>query len=83
MLQCDQKRGKKKKNSNNSFLKANVTDQFVVMTFFFSLFTATPLAHGSSWPRGQIGTAPETYTTATATQDLSHICNICRSLWQY
>ena len=25
----------------------------------------------------------QAYTTATATEDPSHICNLCRSLWQY
>ena len=37
---------------------------------------ATPEAYGSSWARGRIGAAAVAYTTATATQDLSCICNL-------
>ena len=38
----------------------------VCETYFFFLFTATPSAYGSSWTRGQIGTAAEANATATA-----------------
>ena len=31
---------------------------------FFFLFRAAPIAYGSSWSRGQIGAAADTYTTA-------------------
>ena len=42
---------------------------------FFFLFMAVPAAYGSSPARGRIGVAGEAYTTATATSDLSHICD--------
>ena len=38
----------------------------VVRIFF--LFTATPVAYGSSWARGQIKAAAVSYAIATATQ---------------
>ena len=50
--------------------------------FFFFLFIAAPAAHGSSWSRGQIRTAVEDNTTATATGDLSCICDLSFSLRQ-
>ena len=50
--------------------------------FYFCVFVATPVAHGSSWARGQVGTTAEASTTATATPDLSHICDICPNLQQ-
>ena len=50
--------------------------------FYFCFFLATPVAHGSSWARGQVGTTAEASTTATATPDLSHICDICPNLQQ-
>ena len=43
--------------------------------FFFFLFTAASVAHGSARARGLIGAAAEAYTTAT--QDPSLICDIC------
>ena len=49
--------------------------------FFFFLFTATPVAYGSS----RLGVESELqsgYATATATLDLSHICDLHLSLWQ-
>ena len=45
-------------------------------SFFFFLFTTTPASYGSSLLRAQIRAAAEAYTTVTATQDLSHICNL-------
>ena len=44
--------------------------------FFFFFFRATPVAFGSSHARGPIGAAAASYTTATAKQDLSHICEL-------
>ena len=41
---------------------------------------ATPVAYRSSQARGQIEAAAEGYTTATATLDPSHICNLRQSL---
>ena len=47
--------------------------------FFFCLFRATPAAYG----RSQLGVESElqlpVYTTATTTQDLSHICDLYHS----
>ena len=50
--------------------------------FFFFFSTATPAAYGSSQARGQIGAATGDYATATATQDLSRICDLRRILQQ-
>ena len=43
---------------------------------------AAPLAYGSSWARGQIRATAEANATATATPDLSRICDLCCSLCQ-
>ena len=64
-----------KKSDNND----NNSATYVFNSFFF-LFTAAPEACGSSQARGQIEAAAEAYTTATATPDLSCICNLCCSL---
>ena len=60
---------------------------WLFVSFFFSfsffLFTSTPVANRSSQARGQIRAAAETYTTATAMQDPSRICDLHHSLWQY
>ena len=48
----------------------------------FNLLQATPEAYGSSQARGRIGAAAAGYTTATATQDLSLICDLHHSSWQ-
>ena len=50
---------------------------------FLFIFLLPPAAYGSSQARGQIRAAAETYTTATATQDPSCICDLHHSLWQY
>jgi len=42
--------------------------------FFFFFLRAEPVAYGSSQARGPIGATA--YATATATQDLSHVCNL-------
>ena len=43
---------------------------------------ATSVAYGVSQARGQTATAAGAYTTAIATHDLSHICDLHCSLWQ-
>jgi len=40
------------------------------------------VACGSSQVRGRIGVGAAAYAAATATWDLSHICDLCYSLWQ-
>ena len=50
--------------------------------FLFVCFMATPAAYGSSWAKSWIGAIAEAYATATATPDLSCICNLCCILWQ-
>lgn len=51
---------------------------------FFSLFMAVPVAaYGGSCARGRIEAAGAAPTTATATLDLSCICKLHCSLWQY
>ena len=45
------------------------------LSFFSFFFTAAPAANGSSLARGQIRGATEAHATATATWDLSHICD--------
>ena len=51
--------------------------------FFFPLCMAAPAAYGSSLARGPFGAAAGTYTTATATPDLSHIFDLRCSLGQH
>ena len=50
--------------------------------FFFFLFRAVPVACGSYQARDQIGAATAVLATATATQDLSHVCDLNHSSWQ-
>ena len=50
-----------------------------MVCFFFCLFKATPMAHGGPPARGRIGAV----ATATATCDLSRICNPHHSSWQH
>ena len=42
---------------------------------FFCLFRAEPAAYGCSQVRGRIRAVASGLATATAVQDLSHICN--------
>ena len=44
---------------------------------------AVLVAYGYSWTRGRIGATAAAYTTATATQEPSCICDLCHSLWQH
>ena len=53
-----------------------------ILFIFFFLFMATRGAYGNSQARGQIELKLPTYTTATATQDPSFICNLRHSLRQ-
>ena len=51
---------------------------------FFSFFLGpAPVAFGSSQARGQIGVQLPVYTTATAMQDPSHVCDLYHILRQY
>ena len=56
---------------------------FFTFFFFFLVFfvfsRAAPMAYGSFQARDQIGNTVLTYTTATATQDLSHVCELHHS----
>ena len=55
-------------------------DTFLFFFFiYFLLFRATPAARGSSQTRGQI----RAYPTATAMQDLSHVCSLHHRSWQH
>ena len=49
----------------------------ILMMLFFFLFKAKPASYGSSQPRGGIGDGTAGPHQATATQDLSHICDLC------
>ena len=49
---------------------------------FLIFFRATSVVYGSSQARGHIRAAAATYATATATRDLSHVCNLHHSSWQ-
>ena len=56
---------------------------FVFFCLFVCLFfRSTPMACGSSQVSGRIELQLPTYTTATATRDSSHICDLHHSLWQ-
>ena len=48
--------------------------RYLEVIFFFLLFRDTPAAYGGSQARA--------YTTVTATQDLSHVCDLHHSSWQ-
>ena len=50
--------------------------------FIFYLFRAIPAAYGSAQSRGQIRAAATACTTATATQDPRHICDLYHSSQQ-
>ena len=50
--------------------------------FCFCFLRAAPVAHGESQARGQIGAEAKAHTTATATPDPSHICDLHCSSWQ-
>ena len=49
---------------------------------FFFFFAATPVTYGSSRAKGQVQPQLLAYSTAAATPDPSHICNLCDTLRQ-
>ena len=53
-----------------------------VLFFYFLLFRATPIAHGV--PRLGVGSGLQllAYITASATPDLSCVCDLHHSSWQ-
>ena len=56
---------------------------FFFLFFVFCLFRAIPAAYGGSQARGLIGaTELPAYTTATATPEPSHVCNVHHSSQQ-
>ena len=71
--------------SSKSFIVSSLTFksliQFEVFVCFLP-FRTTPTAYGVSQAKGQIGATVVSLHTATATQDLSHICNLHQSSWQ-
>ena len=56
-----------------------------VLHHFFFFLRPQPVTYGSSQARSQIGAAAEPYATAiaTATLNLSSICELHHSLWQH
>ena len=59
------------------------TPIFLFFSFFFFLnFRATLVAYGGSQGRGPIRAVATVYATATATLDLSCICNLHHISWQ-
>ena len=57
--------------------------QFHTFIFFFFLFRATPTIYGSSQVRVKSELQLLAYTTATATQDLSCVCDLHHSSWHW
>ena len=53
---------------------------FYFFHFFFSFYA--PVVHGSPGLGVEVELQLPVYTTATATQDLSHTCDLCRSSQQ-
>ena len=56
---------------------------YYYLFIYFLLFRAAPMAYGVS----RLGVESElqlpAYTTATATPDTSHVCNLHHSSWQH
>ena len=52
----------------------------VAVIFFSFFFMAVPYGNSGLGVKLELQLWP--YTTTTATLDLSHICNLCLSLWQ-
>ena len=68
------------------YFKKMVNSISYLKMHFFSLsflFTTTPAIYGSSQTKGGIRAASAAYTTATATLDPSHICDLCQHLQQH
>jgi len=55
----------------------------LISFFFLFLFTATLAIYGSPWTRGQMGAVVVAYATATATPDLSCVCQLYCGLQQH
>ena len=53
------------------------------INFFLVFFRVVSAAHGCSQARGRIGATAASLVTATATQDLSHVCDLHYSSRQY
>ena len=68
-------------NFNITWLVAGPQSLIVRHWIFFFLFRATPATYGSSQARVKLEL--QLLGTATATQDPSHICNLCYSSWQH
>ena len=62
--------------------RVNIMWQYWKDWVFFFLFTAKSMAYGSSWAGVKSELQLQAYTTATATLDPSHICNLCCSSQQ-
>ena len=56
-------------------LRALSTVIFANIFFFFFVFLGLHLQH-MEIPRAELELKPPTYTTTTATPDLSHVCNL-------
>ena len=50
--------------------------------YIFVFSGATHAAYGGSQARGLIGAVPPAFARATATQDLSRICDLHHSSWE-
>ena len=56
------------------------TQPVLLLLFHFCLFMAAPAAHGGSHVESELHLPA--YATATAAQDLNHICKLHHSSWQ-
>ena len=63
-------------------LKLNFFKKQFIFTFFF-LFRATPMAYGSSQPRGLIGTADAGLRHSHSSMGSSHTCGLNHISWQH
>ena len=66
-------------NRKDSYI--NKYRQYSKSISFLFLFTTAPVAHGNSWVESEMKL--QACARATATSDLSHICNQCHSLCQH
>ena len=58
---------------------------YLFIYYYYCLFAflgPLPMAHGSSQARGSVGAIAPAYTTATATRDLRHVCDLHHSSQQ-